>query len=377
MPMKSRRVSKFLKLKLGRIRYDRKLNIHYLQLLKTPSTIKTQEINIGIDPGSSFDGISVVSEDTHHCNIELIQRPKKGKAAIKSFKVRQALNRRIRRSRLRHRKIRFDSRTKNKLAPTIKANIDFRKWIITKLIKIYPITKIVIEDVRFNHYKNTNGRAFSLVEQGKTELYNWVKYKGLLLDLYDGYNTKKLRINSFGGDPKCSDKGSKSFEAHCVDSFVLACNKDHKIDETTGEILEDELIITNNIIVYNQVTFIEKRVKQRRCLTQIRKRNKDKSRFYKLIKGNVKEFYSNISSHRNLCRVKPIGEYSNHPKYWDYIDNGYSIRCKCKINLYGGTVFRGIKKFYINGEWLNRNIYVTLNHGKFSTALEKQKLTSV
>ena len=89
MPMKSRRVSKFLKLKLGRIRYDRKLNIHYLQLLKTPSTIKTQEINIGIDPGSSFDGISVVSEDTHHCNIELIQRPKKGKAAIKSFKVRQ------------------------------------------------------------------------------------------------------------------------------------------------------------------------------------------------------------------------------------------------------------------------------------------------
>ena len=176
MPMKSRRVSKFLKLKLGKIRYDRKLNIHYLQLLSKPVDFKTQDITLGLDPGSSFDGISIVSEDTHHLNIELIQRPKKGKTAIKSFKVRQAMNRRIRRSRLRHRKIRFDNRTKNKTSPTIKANIDFRKWLIAKLLKIYPITKIVIEDVRFNHYKNSNGRAFSLVEQGKVELYNWIKY---------------------------------------------------------------------------------------------------------------------------------------------------------------------------------------------------------
>lgn len=356
MPMKSRRVSKFLKLKLGRIRYDRKLNIHYLQLLSKPSNYKIQDIALGLDPGSSFDGISVVSEDTHHLNIELIQRPKKGKTAIKTFKIRQATNRRGRKLRLRHRKIRFDNRTKSKLAPTITANIEFRKWLISKLLKIYPISKIVIEDVRFNHYKNSNGRAFSLVEYGKTELYNWIKNQCLQLELYDGYNTKKLRLNSFGGDPKCSDKGSKIFEAHCVDSFVLACNKDYKIDETTGEILEDEPVVTNNLIVYRPVIFIEKKVKQRRSLTKTRKRYKEKSKYYKLRKGGVKEFYTNISSHRRLCRVKPNGEQSNHPKYWEYIDNGVSERFKCKTAPYGGTVFRGVKKFYINGEWLNRII---------------------
>lgn len=356
MPMKSNRVSKFIKLKLGKIRYDEKVNIHYLQLLKNPSGLETQDITLGLDPGSSFDGISVVSSDTHHCNIELIQRPKKGKTAIKFFKTRQAMNRRVRRSRLRHRKIRFDNRTKLSLTPTVKANVDFRKWVITKITTIFPVTKVVIEDVKFDHTKSTKGRAFSLVEQGKTELYSWVKNKELQLELYDGYNTKKLRLNSFGGDPKISDKGSKSFEAHCIDSFVLACNKGFKMDEKTGELFLDQPMVTNDLIVGKSVTFIEKKVKIRRCLTLTRKRYKDKSRYYKLSKGGVKEFYTNISSHRNLCRVKPTGEHSNHPKYWDYIDIGFAERNKCKVGGYGGTVFNNVKKFFVHGRWINQNL---------------------
>lgn len=356
MPMKSRRVSKFIRLKLGKIRYDEKLKLHYLQLLKNPSGIKTQEITLGLDPGSSFDGISVVSNDTHHCNIELIQRPKKGKTAIKFFKARQATNRRVRRSRLRHRKIRFDNRTKLSLSPTIKANVDFRKWIITKLSLLFPITKIVVEDVKFNHYKSAKGRSFSLVEQGKTELYSWIKNQGYQLELYDGFNTKKLRVNSFGGDPKSTDKGSRSFEAHCIDSFVLACNKGFKFDKETGELFLDQPIVTNDLVVRKSVTFIEKKVKIRRCLTRTRKRYNDKSRYYQLVKGGVKEFYSNSSSHRNLCRVKPNGEQSNHPRYWEYIDNGFAERNKYSTAPYGGTVFNGVKKFLINGRWLNRVI---------------------
>jgi hypothetical protein len=356
MPMKSRRVSKFIKLKLGKIRYDEKVKIHYLQILKKPSGFETQAITLGLDPGSSFDGISVVSSDTHHCNIELIQRPKKGKTSIKFFKTRQAMNRRVRRSRLRHRKIRFDNRTKLGLVPTIKANVDFRKWIITKLTAIYPIAKLVVEDVRFNHGKSNKGRAFSLVEQGKTELYSWIKKQGIELELYDGWNTKKLRLNSFGGDPKNADKGSRSFEAHCVDSFVLACKKGYNVDKETGEILEDQPIITNDLVVQKLVTFIEKKVKIRRRLTLTRKRYKDKCRYYKLIKGGIKKFYTNISSHRNLCRVKPDGEHSNHPKQWDYIDGGFAERSKYNTAPYGGTVFKGVKKFLINGKYQNRVI---------------------
>lgn len=356
MPMRSYRVAKFIRLHRGRIRYDRKLNIHYLQLLVNPSGFKTQDITLGIDPGSSFDGLSIVSDDTHHFNIELIQRPKKGKTAIKFFKGRQATNRRVRRSYLRHRPIRFNNRTKNKLSPTIQANIDFRKWVITKLLKIYPITKVVIEDVRFNHSKSTNGRAFSLVEQGKTELYQWIKNQGVLLELYEGFNTKKLRVNSFGSDPKIKDKGSKAFEAHCVDSFVLACNKGLLIDKETGEILEDQPVVLNNLEIMKNVIFIEKKVKIRRCLTRNRKRQLLNANYYKLNKGGVKEYYRNISSHRNICRVKIDENSSNHPKHWKYIDNGFSDRIKHSVSRYGGTVVNGHKKFYINGEWINHII---------------------
>ena len=357
MPMKSRRVSKYTKLKLGRIRYDRKLKIHYLQLLIKPSGLNSQDVTLGLDPGSSFDGISVVSNDTHHCNFELIQRQKKGKTAIKFFKARQSMNRKVRRSRLRHRPIRFDNRTKNKLTPTIKANVDFRKWLLTKLLKIYPITKIVVEDVKFNHYKSTKGKSFSLVEQGKTELYNWIKGQNMQLELYEGWNTRKLRINSFGGDPKSANKGSKTFEAHCVDSFVLACNKSHKIDVETGELFLDEPIVINNLTVRKSVTFIEKRVKIRRCLTRNRKRYKNNAKYYKLLPSGVKEYYINMSSHRNLCRVKLAGEHSNHPKSWNFLDFGFVEKFKYNTAPYGGTVFNGSKKFYMNKEWLNSIVF--------------------
>jgi hypothetical protein len=360
MPMKSNRVSKFVKLNRGRIRYDRKLKIHYLQLLVAPSGYRTQDITIGIDPGSSFDGFSVVSSDTHHINIELIQRAKKGKTSIKTLKKRQAEARRVRRSRLRHRPIRFDFRTKkNSMTPTIRANVEFRQWLITKLYGLYPITRIVIEDVRFNHDKNQNGRSFSLVEQGKTSLYQWIRDLGLKLELYDGWNTKKLRVNTFGGDPKVSDKGSKSFDAHCVDSFVLACNKDFLVDEETGEVLEDQPVATNNLYVRKSVTFIEKIVKVRRRLFSTKKvyttkHNPIGPQYYKKLLGGIKVPYQNFSSHRNICRVKPNGEHSNHPKQWDYIDNGYAERFKCIDVVYGGTSKNGNKKFLVNNQWSNR-----------------------
>lgn len=164
MPMSPRRVRKYIASGKARMCYNRKLRVHYLELLAAPSGFNTQCITIGLDPGSSFDGFSVVSSEVHHLNVELIQRPKKGKNSIRSFKARQASNRRVRRCRLRHRRSRFEFRTHNRLPPTIQANVNFRKWLLARLVKIYPVTTIVVEDVRFNHAQDRNGRAFSLVE---------------------------------------------------------------------------------------------------------------------------------------------------------------------------------------------------------------------
>jgi hypothetical protein len=357
MPMSTRRVRKYIASGKARMCYDRKLRIHTLELLVAPSGFNTQEVTIGLDPGSTFDGFSVVSSKVHHLNVELIQRPKKGKNSIRYFKARQASNRRVRRCRLRHRRCRFEFRTGSKLPPTIQANIDFRKWLLSRLVKIYPVTTGVVEDVRFNHAQNSKGRAFSLVEQGKTELYRFISDLGVKLELRSGYDTKKLRIAIFGVDLKSKVKDSKDFNAHCIDSFVLARNPPmiEMIDTETGEVTQS-VRPANRITVNQKVLFIEKVVKIRRCLTRLRVKYKAAKNYYRLLKTGIKQVYQNFSQRRNISRIKLNDEKSNHPFQWVYINNGPVERLKHAVAPYGGTVFNGVKKFYQNDEWVNRKL---------------------
>lgn len=357
MPMKASRVKKFVDSRLGKIRYDRKIKVHYLQLMFSPSGKEIQQITIGLDPGSTFDGFSIVSKECHHLNIELIQRSKKGKTSIKAFKRRQRQNRRLRRSKLRHRPIRFSFRISKKLPPTIRANLEFRKWLILRIIRIFPISKMVVEDVRFNHFSKKGGKSFSHVEIGKTTLYNFIKNLGIGLELIQGFETHALRNNSFESDLKLKDKGSKHFNAHCLDSFVMACPRGF-FSKETGELFENNKdgyvsIIKFNGRVNEKVLFIEKIVKIRRCLIQLKKMYLKEKFYYKRQKGDIKQIYQNISSHRNLCRVKLPGEHSNHPKVWIYLNYGYTEKFKCHKTNYGGTRING-KTFFRNGEWLNR-----------------------
>jgi len=87
-----------------------------------------------------------------------------------------------------------------------------------------------------------------------------------------------------------------------------------------------------------------------------KKKIKNSKHYYHLLPGGEKSYYSNFSSHRNLCRVKPEGVNSNHPKEWTWIDNGFSERFKHFTSNYGGTVFNGVKKFWTGNEWINRKL---------------------
>ena len=62
------RVNKYLKLGKGVLKYG-KLGILYFKLTSKPTTLQTQEMVLGIDPGASYDGFSVVSKTQHHENI--------------------------------------------------------------------------------------------------------------------------------------------------------------------------------------------------------------------------------------------------------------------------------------------------------------------
>jgi hypothetical protein len=66
-----------------------------------------------------------------------------------------------------------------------------------------PNSKMVVEDVRFNHFKSKAGKWFSLVEIGKSELYRFIKVdKCLGLELVQGYDTHRLRNIEYGADHK-------------------------------------------------------------------------------------------------------------------------------------------------------------------------------
>ena len=166
MPMRWGRVQKFLRLGKGILKYG-KLGILYFKMLTKPTDIKTQDVIVGVDPGASYDGFSVVSRTQHHENINAEHTRN-----IKKRMKKRSLFRRIRRSRLWHRKARFDNRTSSKLSPTIQSKVEFRKWIITKISELYPINIVVVEDVKFDHANDKNGKFYSLCEIGKTKFYS-------------------------------------------------------------------------------------------------------------------------------------------------------------------------------------------------------------
>jgi len=321
MPMRWRKAKRLCK-EGKAVLVKTKDGIWYLKLKVEPSGTDTQDITLGLDTGSHFDGISVVSSKCHHENIELLHNK-----TVKDRMNKRRGYRRFRRHRLRHRKCRVDSRTSEKMVPTIRSMVEFRKHQISELLKLYPISKIVIEDVGYQHWGDKEGRGagFSQVEIGKTELYNWVRSLGIPLTTVRGYITKNKRISLFGEDLKCSNKGKESFFAHCLDSFALA---------TIGQDFQSECVTATR--------FIKKIWMNRRELTRSRCLYKDRKYYFRYKKGGSKEYFTRLGK-SNICRVKPEGEHSNHPEKWEYIDNG---RVECfKYNKkpvpYGGTIAKG------------------------------------
>ena len=70
MPTKWKKAKRLVKIGKAKFKYN-KIGVRYLVLKFKPSGLKTQDIHLALDPGSHFDGISVLSKFDHHENIEL------------------------------------------------------------------------------------------------------------------------------------------------------------------------------------------------------------------------------------------------------------------------------------------------------------------
>jgi len=166
--------------------------------------------------------------------------PDKEKIVRKMTERRQM--RRARRFRTcRRRPQRFDNRRRpdDWIAPSQLVLVRSRLKVIGALLATYPITRVALEDVAFNHAKQRWGAHFSTVEIGKAAIRAFIEERGAEVVRYRGYETKALRESY--GYKKSSSKSVDRFEAHCSDalSLALALGLDRRIDPGPFVVADD------------------------------------------------------------------------------------------------------------------------------------------
>ena len=218
-PCKPRKARKLIEGKVAKPIWN-KFGLFGIQMLvetrqQTPKTV------LGIDNGTKFEGYSIVSEKDNNLNV-MWKLPNK-KTIVEKLKERRKLRRAKRFRNCRRREARFDNRNRDGfIAPSQLVIVNSRLKCLKELFKYYPISKVGIEDVKFNHRDNRWGKNFSTVEIGKRMIKDFIINKiGRENYLtFNGFETKELREKN--NLNKSSNKSAEHFYSHCVDSFVIA-----------------------------------------------------------------------------------------------------------------------------------------------------------
>jgi len=194
--------------------------IFYIQLSYSVLSLSTSRICLGLDPGSKRAGITLMSDKETLLNILLnVENMTKDKLEVRANMRR---GRRFRKTPCRKNKSNRKRNVEGWVPPST-----FSRWnrylnIIKVLMKIYPISDVSVEDIKAETRKNCTqwNINFSPCQNGKNWFYGDVEKLGVNLHKIQGWETAKLR-NKFNFK-KTKDKLAESFEAHCVDSWVIA-----------------------------------------------------------------------------------------------------------------------------------------------------------
>ena len=216
MPMHAARARRFVR--GGDATPFWKNGIYCVRLNKEPSDRDTQEIAVGVDPGSKKEGFTVKSAVHTYLNVQADAHSKVGKKIEKRRELRRS-----RRSRTcPNRKNRTNRLANKKQVPAgTRVRWDWKLRILEWLSKIYPITHVCVEDIKARTIERAKkwNQSFSPLEVGKSWFYSEIQKRWKLFTL-QGWETKELRDRL--GLKKSSQKLSDKFDAHCVDSWCLA-----------------------------------------------------------------------------------------------------------------------------------------------------------
>jgi hypothetical protein len=207
-----------------------KEGIFYIQML-VPVGEEVQDVALAIDPGSKYDGYTVAgAREVVLQGMAVLPR-----LVRKHMETRRMLRHSRRRRRCRRREARFNNRKGKEgwIAPSQLAKVQLRIRLMERLCQLFPISDIVIEDVRFNHYKKRWGKHFSTVELGKTKVYE-VAGRLATLWLPRGWETAQARKDY--SIAKCNQKSKLVPESHANDAWAMCCWLfGEKSRDTTGE----------------------------------------------------------------------------------------------------------------------------------------------
>lgn len=196
-----------------------KKGVFCVRLNQEPSDRKTQPIAVGIDTGSKREGLTIKSEAHTYLNIlaDAVQHVKKAVEARRNARM----ARRQRKTPYRACRWNRASLKKNRIPPSTKARWQWKLRLLNWLAKMFPITDVVVEDIAATTKKGARrwNKIFSPLQVGKNWFYEEVR-KIADLTTRQGYETKLLREGM--GLNKTNAKLAEVFEAHCVDSWVLA-----------------------------------------------------------------------------------------------------------------------------------------------------------
>lgn len=216
MPCSEKRARKLLE--TGRAKPYWCKGIFCVILQESPKTDYKQEICVGIDPGSKFNGYSVKSAAHTLTNIQA-----NAITTVKAKMEERAALRRGRRGRKTpYRKCRSNRAVKERLPASTKARWQQHLNVVRWMSKLYPVTHVALEDVAAKTMKGARkwNVQFSPLEVGKHWFAKQVESMGLPLYKFKGYDTYEMRKGY--GFKKNSNKDKKDFYTHAVDAWCLA-----------------------------------------------------------------------------------------------------------------------------------------------------------
>lgn len=194
-------------------RFDR--GLFYIRLLDRTDG-DTQPIAVGIDPGSKKEGLTVKSAAHTYLNIQA-----DAVTWVKdAIEVRRNMRgaRRFRKTPCRPNR---ENRARGQLAPSTRARWAWKLRLARWLARRFPISQFIVEDVAAKSYPGMRrwNSSFSPLEVGKRWFYAELKTIAPV-ETKSGWETKELR--DAHRLKKTTQKMADRFDAHCVDSWVLA-----------------------------------------------------------------------------------------------------------------------------------------------------------